>query len=101
MPQSPIKPELTIGGGVQGRETGVGENIRYADNAKDAKRVSSNAAANELAKTREYENAHALKEANLDGQFDKIPSHYDIYYHKESKTIFLKHKTTGRMIEAQ
>ena len=27
MPQSPIKPELTIGGGVQGRETGFGENI--------------------------------------------------------------------------
>ncbi|WP_299086414.1 hemagglutinin repeat-containing protein [uncultured Campylobacter sp.] len=101
MPQSPIKPELTIGGGIQGRETGFGENIRYADNAKDAKRVGSNAAANELAKTRDYADAHALKEANLDGQFDKIPSHYDIYYHKESKTIFLKHKTTGRMIEAQ
>ena len=101
VPQSPIKPELTIGGGIQGRETGFGENIRYADNAKDAKRVGSNAAANELAKTRDYADAHALKEANLDGQFDKIPSHYDIYYHKESKTIFLKHKTTGRMIEAQ
>ena len=27
VPQSPIKPELTIGGGVQGRETGFGENI--------------------------------------------------------------------------
>ncbi|WP_298977398.1 colicin E3/pyocin S6 family cytotoxin, partial [uncultured Campylobacter sp.] len=27
MPQSPIKPELTIGGGIQGRETGFGENI--------------------------------------------------------------------------
>ena len=27
IPQSPIKPELTIGGGVQGRETGFGENI--------------------------------------------------------------------------
>ncbi|WP_298833274.1 hypothetical protein [uncultured Campylobacter sp.] len=101
VPQSPIKPELTIGGGVQGRETGFGENIRYADNAKDAKRVSSNAAANELAKTRDYADAHALKKANLDGQSDKKISHYDIYYHKESKTIFLKHKTTGRMIEAQ
>jgi len=27
VPQSPIKPELTIGGGIQGRETGFGENI--------------------------------------------------------------------------
>ena len=30
VPQSFIKPELTIGGGVQGRETEFGENIRYA-----------------------------------------------------------------------
>ena len=101
VPQSPIKPELTIGSGIQGREMGFGENIRYADNAKDAKKVSDNKEANKLARERDYADAHALKKANLDGQSDKKISHYDMYYHKESRTIFLKHKTTGRMIEAQ
>lgn len=75
VPQSPIKPELTIGGGVQGRETGFGENIRYADEQKALSK-------GEIKK---------LEDKGVDPHDLKPHSAYDLYKDKRGN-IFVKLK---------
>ncbi|WP_419678313.1 hypothetical protein ACN2EN_04010 [Aliarcobacter lanthieri] len=88
-------------GGVQGQEQNAGNNIVYANQSeKDAKKISSNNEANKFAQNIGYKDAHDFKESNLNGQSDKNLAHYDIYYNSKDNQIFLKHKSSGKMIQA-
>ena len=67
--------------------------------AKDAKKLNSNKAADDFAKSKGYKNTHDLKKQNLKGERDTTMSHYNIYYNAKTKELFLKHESTGRFIK--